>query len=375
MFNEFNSWLFYLLSFGFSAYLIGVTPEVQRRNTFFKKVLMLCAYGIPILIGAYHVCGTDTFRYMQNYFSTRLIPKEELFEGLTVLSELGHRVFTKALGYFNNVRVYFGAYSALIVLFIHKANKKITPESIAMASFIFFIQFFLSSFNGLRQCVATVIIAYALTFVFEKNFPKFLFFVLLAATFHLSSLIMIFVYFIWTKEEKLLPWPILFAIIVAFAAVSIGLTGFLDMFSGMEFETEKLEQYTKYGEYSGHEAFNNYSFYLNIFVGFIFAIHHTRLVKVNKKNSLFAFLYYVSVAIGFSGFISPYAKRIGAYFRIPSIWLLADLPNCYEDHHSKWSARLLVLLYVILRFTITSYILEQSDIIPYIWILPFWART
>ncbi|MBR5614071.1 MAG: EpsG family protein [Clostridia bacterium] len=375
MFSEFNSWLFYLLSLGLSSYLLGVTPEVQKRKTFLSTLLVLSAYAIPIIIGAYHVCGTDTLRYMQNYFLIRRIPKEELFTGLTLFSELGHRVLTKFLGYFNNVRVYLGVYSALTIIFMHKANQKFNPEAIAMVSYIFFIQSFLSSFNGMRQTLATVIIAYSFVYVFKKDFPKFLFFVLLASSFHLSAFIMIFTYFIWTKNEKLLHWPILMIILVVIASMSIGLTDFLGLFSEMEFETEKLQSYVGFGKYSGKEEFNNYSFYLNLLVGVIFAIHHTRLVKVNKKNSLFAFLYYISVAIGFSGFINPYAKRIGWYFRIPSVWLLADLPNCYNDHHSKWTARLLVLLYVILRFTITSYILGQSDIIPYIWILPYWART
>jgi hypothetical protein len=106
----------------------------------------------------------------------------------------------------------------------------------------------------------------------------------------------------------------------------------------------------------------------------IMMVHYTRLVKIDNKNVFFILMFYISVALGLCGFINPFAKRIAKYFDITSGWVLVDIPKCYKDHVSVWAARLLVILYAVLRFTLTSYILGQGANIPYIWILPSWAR-
>lgn len=373
MFNEFNSWLFYLGVFGGSAYLLGFIRENQKKRTFFALTITLVALAMPILIAAYRVCGTDTFLYMRTYVTTRRTPWVQLIDDMEGLSEIGHTFLTKFLGYFKSIRIYLGAYAAIMVVAFYFATKKVKNEALTFAMILFYFGVFSSSFNIMRQCVAVALVAHAYTFVFEKNFLKFFSIVFLASCFHLSAFITVFVYFLWTKEEKLIPTLFLGIILVVVALVAFNIDSILTSFTGEEFKSATLQRYTGYGGDVDVE-FKNRDFYLSLVIAVIIVTHHSRLVKIDGKNVLYIFLFYISIALGLCGFINPYAKRIAMYFEITSIWVIADIPKCYKDHTSVWSARLLIIFYAILKFTITAYVLEQGALIPYVWVLPSWAR-
>lgn len=373
MFNEFNSWLFYLGIFGGSAYLLGFIRENQKKRTFFALAITFAALALPVLLAAYRVCGTDTFLYMRNYVTTRRIPWEELIENIEGLSEVGHTFLTKFLGYFKSTRIYLGTYAAITVGVFYLATKKIKNDSLIFAMLLFYFGLFTSSFNIMRQCVAVALVAYAYTFVFEKKFTKFFALIVLASCFHLSAFITVFVYFLWTKEEKLIPTVFLGVILVVVGLVAFNLDSLLENFAGYEFESAALQRYVGYGD-DVEVEFRNRDFYLNLLLAIIMMTHYSRLVKLDEKNAFYIFLFYISIVLGLCGFINPYAKRISMYFGITSNWVIADIPKCYKDHTSVWSARLLVIFYAIVRFTITAYVLEQGALIPYVWVLPSWAR-
>ncbi len=372
MFNDFNSWLFYLGALSGSAYLLGFISQTQKKRTSLYFIITFIALAIPVLMAAYRSCGTDSFTYMRDYLYTRRVPFKELFEGVSGLSESGYTFLTKVLGYFKSVRVFFGAYAAITVCIFYLASKEYKKDGIALSMLLFYFGTFTGSFNIMRQSVAVVLVVFSFQYVFKKDFLRFMLFVLIAGTFHTSALLVTFVYFLWTKEGKLIPGVLLFIIFVAFAAVAIGLEGFLGSFAGREFESESLQRYVGYT--SNEVEAKNRDFYLTLLIAIILLVHYQKLVEVDKRNSFFIFLYLIATALALSGFVSPYAKRIAKYFAVGSSWLLADIPKCYKDHHSIWTARLLVIFYALMRFTLTAYILDQGDLIPYIWILPSWAR-
>ena len=372
MLNEFNSWLLYLSVLSASAYLLGFISQTQKKKTFFYFLITFIALALPILMAAYRSCGSDTLGYMRNYIYTRRTPIKEVFENISGLSESGHTLLTKFLGYFKSVRIYFGVYAAITVCLFYFASKEYKKESIALSMLLFYFVTFTAAFNVMRQYIAVALVAFSLKYVFKRDFLRFMIFVLIASTFHTSALLVTFVYFLWSKNGKLIPWPLLALVFVGVAAVSINLEGFLGAFADMEFESEALQRYVGYTV--NEVDAKNRDFYLNLLITVILLIHYTRLVKVDKRNSFFIFLFLISTALGLSGFVSPYAKRIAKFFSIASPWILADIPKCYKDHHSIWTARILVIFYALARFTLTAYILEQSNLIPYIWILPSWAR-
>ena len=225
----------------------------------------------------------------------------------------------------------------------------------------------------MRQYIAIALVAYSFRFIFEKKLIPFVLFVLLATTFHTSAIVVLPLYFLWTKKDKLLSLVLIVPALIIILVIGLNLESVLDAIAGYNFESSSIQRYTTYTELV--EEAKNRDFYLNLLVLVITLFHANRLKKVDKKNSFFIVLMLIGTTLGVCGFVSPYAKRISLYFSIAEIWVLSDIPKCYKDHHSIWTARILIITYAIARFTIIAYFLEQGNIIPYFWILPGWAQV
>jgi len=197
MLTEFNSWLLTLFIFCGSPYLLGFAKQTQQRTTFFSVAVTFTALAIPILYFGYHVNGVDTVRYIYNYVSIRTDSFREILSNFSLTDESGYIVLTKALSYFRNTRLFLSVCGAIIVLFFYYAAKDINSDSVAMVMLIFYFSIFAVSFNILRQGIAVAIVAYACKYIFKRKFLLFLFFILLAMTFHLSASVAVVVYFFW----------------------------------------------------------------------------------------------------------------------------------------------------------------------------------
>ncbi len=372
MLTQFSSWIFSLFIFGCSAYLLGSVKELQKRKTFFSTMFMLVALGLPILFAGYRTSGVDTIRYIYDYVTLRTQSFSEIFSDISFSDEPGHTFLTRLLGCFSSVRIYLGVYAALTVYLFYCVTKYLKEEGIALAMMLFYFGAFTTSFNVMRQYLAVSLVAYGYKYVFKRDFAKYLFFVLLAMTFHFSAGISIICYFLWTKKERLLPWPILMLMLVGTIVISVNLDSILTSIADYDLESDALSQYVTYTAKAAREA-QNRDFYVDLLVCAVLLMHYSSLVKIDKRNSFFVFLFIISTALGLCGFVNPYTKRIAYYFAIGAYWVLADIPECYSDRHSVWMARVLIILYAITRFTIIAS-LGQSGVVPYFWILPWWAQ-
>ncbi len=371
MLSEFNSLLFYIFAFSGSSYLMGFARQNQRPNTFFYNLIILCALFIPIFTAGYRSCGTDTIQYIYSYIKYIDFSWAEIIEKMST-GESGHLLLTKLLGYLSHTRLYLATYAAITVILVYSVTTKLKKDSVAMSMLVFFFVFFSSSFNIMRQYMAIAIVAYSFRFIFEKKLIRFILTVLLAATFHTSAIIIIPLYFLWTKKDKIISLVILVPTLIAVLAVGLNLESILEIIAGYESESIAIQRYTTYTELVDSK---NRDIYLNALVTIITLFHLPRLKKIDIKNTFFVVLLIIGTMLGVCGFVSPYAKRISLYFSIAEIWVLADIPKCYKDHHSIWTARILVIAYAIARFTVIAYLLKQSGLIPYMWVLPGWAQV
>ncbi|NHC43070.1 EpsG family protein [Bacillus sp. MM2020_1] len=102
----------------------------------------------------------------------------------------------------------------LIILVFYKYSRMIE-----LCLFVYITSgFFITSMNGIRQCLAAAIIFSATKFLIEGSFKKYLIVVLLASTFHQTALLLFPIYFIvrrkaWSKATFLL---ILSSVVIVF---------------------------------------------------------------------------------------------------------------------------------------------------------------
>ncbi len=122
---------------------------------------------------------------------------------------------------------------------------------------------------------------------------------------------------------------------------------------------ERFEGYTANGLGSNREII------INTLLLMIFLIFKKPLEEYDERNKLYIFFYIISWILTFTGFISPYIKRIALYFEISSIFLLATFPNITKNKEQKIFVTFLIISYAIGIFTISTYFLNQGNIIPY----------
>ena len=113
----------------------------------------------------------------------------------------------------------------------------------------------------------------------------------------------------------------------------------------------------------------NRSFILRFLELLVFAILNSRLSRRDGRASFFLVACALCSVITLIGFTNAFAKRIGLYFQYPfSIFLFATCPKCFNVN-SRLVVKYAIVIYQLLVFFISSYLLKQSDLIPYNFIL------
>lgn len=102
---------------------------------------------------------------------------------------------------------------------------------------------YLVTMNGMRQYLAAAIIFYAIRYIENKRFSKYLLCVLLASTIHFSALIMIPIYFVVNRKA----WSLLTVLLFIFMIL---ITVAFDQFNSVLFG---VIENSKYGHYSSFE--------------------------------------------------------------------------------------------------------------------------
>ena len=115
-------------------------------------------------------------------------------------TELGYVYFNVLLSYFTANRYIFIFIVTLIIYVLYYVNIRRYSADYRVAILLFFGLLFFFTFTYLRQMIGVGIAGLSLKFIYERKLWKFVFVVLIAASFHNSALILLPVYFIPIKK-------------------------------------------------------------------------------------------------------------------------------------------------------------------------------
>lgn len=361
--NDFESLMFYIISFCCSSMIISTVGKKYRNkendyNEKFKIIfLTLLGLIIPILIGSFrYFVGTDYRAYLNIYEKTHNYSLIDIF---MEKKEVLFLIIIKIASLFSNSQVIFAIMSFLTIttLYFTILNYK-EKLSLGFMFFLYLFMYFTSSFNLVKQSLAVVLVAYSYRFIFERNMKKFVIFILIASLFHISALFFLPFYFIFSKSDhknkKLirLIYILITIVIILNYQVVIKLVTNISIFE-------------EYQTYQNELNSANREVILEFAVLAIILLFRKPLIKYDERNEIFIFLSIINCLLLLTGYISPYIKRIAAYFGISNIFLLSSLPNLFKDRKQKFFIYSLISIYAILRFVIVVFILKQSNIIPY----------
>lgn len=348
--NREFSLILYIACFVFSTLLLHKGKKTNR------KLLVILSLLIPICIaGLRYYVGTDFEAYLILYNKYEAIPLNDVFSSDI---EISFVIICKIASIFNNPRLIFWIYAIITLLFsYHGINKlfKNNNDNIAWMLFVYLFNFYINSFNIMRQGASIAISLYAISYIFERKLIKYVFYIFLAFLFHKSSIIMLPLYFIYDNKKKI-GKQIFICLFATLITINFDyLFQFLIQFQIFE----------KYSIYDSSLEAGNKTLILNIIICCILIIKYKKLYKYNEENIFFITMYIVGTIISFLGFRTPFLKRLSNYYLLSSIPLFANLITIEKKAKDRLLMIVIVISLVIGPFIISLYILNQAELLPY----------
>lgn len=193
-------------AYGGKSKTIGKTAA-KNRQEMLNTVLLTGIFAILFALSALRIgIGNDYWVYRYHFL--------DIIRGdMKVSYEIGFKVLVKVLqglfGY-DNYRIVFAVMAFLTSFFFMKGLFD-TADWFAMTFFLFMANgFYFMSFSNVRYYFVMAVCTYAMRFLFEKDYVRFVFWIVFAAFFHKSVLLVIPVYLIayYLKWNKRTVWLI-----------------------------------------------------------------------------------------------------------------------------------------------------------------------
>ena len=351
--GKFLSLILYLSVYILSALCLHFATCSSKKIN--RIILAIIAILLPcILAGFRYGVGVDYLNYKYMYQSHSELSLIEYLQ-YDKRAEFAVYILSKIASIFNSQKMFFTLFS----FFIYAPMAKVIMERKERKDTFFLALFFLlSSFptglNIMRQIAAASISMYSLKYVIDRNFKKFVLFIVFALMFHVSAIIILPIYFIWNKKNGFTIYQFKsWAIIAAYCIVAINLPFILQLISG-RFDSYGLEQVQG----------RNLSIWLNCMWMVIYLLLHKYITKNRPQDGLFVFMIVIGTILSFTGIFNVYLKRTAIYFNYPEFILLIQLKNLF-DFKSQRVFYFLATGYSLFIFILTYYILGQTGIFPY----------
>ncbi|SEO25293.1 EpsG family protein [Amphibacillus marinus] len=328
------------------AFILGRHQGSMKNRKALSIVLFVQLFLILALRSIY--VGADVLNYISNFEYINSVN----FMDFDFRFESGYVLLNKLMGFFTlnqNIFVAVNAFISLLLFFffIHKESR------IVWLSIFLFITlgFYTNLFNLFRQAIALGVVVNSYQLLRKGNFKLYFFVILIASSFHLSSLIFMPVYFFRNLKFSLKVILFYSATLVLVAILSNQInTIILSNFSSINYVTE-----------SRGGANFLIILVLVLIVGLIFK---TSIIKTDPKSEILYHIQYFAILCQVLALDFALMTRVTRYF---SIFLIIFIPNIIsgvKDHKIIISG-----VYFLCCLTALFYYLtlrnDTSSIVPY----------
>ncbi len=334
----------YLLSYGISYLSSSISVASKKR---IKRVTFGClAIVIVTIVATFRTSGIDFFAYKDIFNSIKggaAYPIEYGWYFLNYISK--------------TYKMLLFISSAIFYIFAYLALKSLSNKEFSFAWFIYILLFSGVFYNAMRQMIAVSIGIYAFSRLKQRNLIKYLFYVVLAALFHKTAIILIVIP-IYLKGTQKVKHQLLFSIIISIA--------FVVMIPVIEAVLSKLNFYSGYFERA--ETNIKLSFLLYVIPPIMFYyVGNYPFIKKNKEINTSLSLYLLTIPFQVVGVFLTYADRLMLYFQ-PMICVFAALLLSEYKQNLMVSYKTTKWLYVIwflFHYFILFVLLNGNGIFPY----------
>lgn len=317
---------------------------------------LFCASLAPMMVAAlrYEV-GTD---YRGTYYCGffRIMDRGNV-DGF----EIGYYYFVKLIQIFTD-----NPYSLFVItsiIFVGMTYKSIgeLSDDIPFSILLFFLtRYYFVGLNGVRQFISLSILAFSIKYVIEKNFKKFMLFILIASIFHYMSILFVPVYFLG-RFKLSLKRIILFSVAVV-VFFKLGFSFLLFFLGGTKYGI-LLTKYNVCGI-----KFTIFTIALNAILFFI-SYKNYDVRKNDEKYIVFLNIQFFAFLAALVIHTIPQMERVYWIYSFPIIvtlpYLLSGYTNTKTRQILKWGLITILLIYLLYDIIV----LGDHGVLPYnIWI-------
>lgn len=161
-----------------------------------EKLYLLFTLIELLILGGFrsHNIGTDTSAYVTLFYTIKVANIKEL---LQLKYELGYLILNKVIALLGGNAQTLLIVKSLIISFGFVYFIKANSINYLLSAFLLItLYYYYASFNAIRQYIAIVIFINSFIFIKKKKFLYFLFMIILASLFHLTTILFLPVYFL-----------------------------------------------------------------------------------------------------------------------------------------------------------------------------------
>ena len=189
----------------------GQLPKATTSRVFVGAAALLLIGVAALRWGV----GTDFYQYVQNYD----LYKTSFFEDLRSFDEPGIKGLAWVVALVRDDSAVFMAVASVLTIGLMLWTITRYSIAIAMSYLLFvFVGAWHGSFNGVRQFLAAAIILVGHRFIIQRKLIPYVIVVIIAASFHISALAMLPLYFV--PNTQLRRWMLLLLAVISFAALN-----------------------------------------------------------------------------------------------------------------------------------------------------------
>lgn len=328
-------------------------PKLNTDDKIKKRYLIVCGIILILFIGlrSKYLGSEDSLSYYNHMKRALLCHSWDLFYNPGSI-ETGFQIFVYSLSkIFNSAQMLFVATAMIYVVSILYCIYK-NSDNVVLST-VMYITLGLMQFHmqGMRQAIAMSICLIAFEFAKKKKILPFLLLVILASTFHRTSIIFAVTYFV-----AYLPYN--WGILISLAISAIFL--FFNSDTIMILANDIFD--TDYAQTIDSGGFVATAIYVIIIV-MAMLFHRKALHKKDDKTQ--ATIMYITL-IGFATYIMRYfgagiSERISFYFMFGQTLLL---PNTINKISTEYKKAINIAAYV-MCILLFLYRLRGSDFVPY----------
>ncbi|MEN6452769.1 MAG: EpsG family protein [Prolixibacteraceae bacterium] len=340
----------------------------RQMNRFTGNMAYLLLFLIFwLLAGLRYETGVDWPGYIKFFNKTESIEKvigNASGSFMKTEFEFGYVLLNSILKTFtDNVQWLFLLTALISSLMLFSSLRKYSEHVFVSLMIYFGTVYFILDMSGIRQCIALNLFLLSLDFIIKRQFLKYLLAIGIASMFHITSLLLLPLYFILHVEFNN---RILIAVVGCGIIISFFHIAWLRFFMEKMIDSFYINSITgKLYGYSNRADVRNFGVgsLLNAVI-FIFCILKRNQLKQNSLFNVLLNMYVISLFFYyFTWELNEFSSRFRLYFSIGNIILFTYFIDIYQQRINK----LIVFLFIV-SFSVfygRPYLFETQEGIAY----------